>query len=213
MIDRTIRVAGKNDDLSDVLDDTKAARLAISTFRGQALKWIEKIPIRDAEALTSWSYLKKIFQERWSNPSSEQANEVGVFLPREVWTLIFRKLDKRTLRKVASLVCKEWLDIIRFDWIMSGNLTISTPRSFRDIDKILQTYPMLKTLKFKIAETDTNDSIETLKGLEFDSCPYLEMVTVQGNFTNALGFRTRYLQENYEYDFGFPVEVLELMFN
>ena len=38
----------------------------------------------------------------------------SLVLPREIWSIIFRKLDTPTLRKIASLVCKDWLNIIRY---------------------------------------------------------------------------------------------------
>ena len=49
MVDRAIRMAGKNKDGTDVWDDTKVARIAISCLRGQALKWIERIDHKDAD--------------------------------------------------------------------------------------------------------------------------------------------------------------------
>ena len=39
----------KNQDGTDVWDDTKVARIAISCLRGQALKWIERIDHKDAD--------------------------------------------------------------------------------------------------------------------------------------------------------------------
>ena len=38
----------------------------------------------------------------------------SLVLPREIWSIIFQKLDTPTLRKIASLVCKDWLNIIRY---------------------------------------------------------------------------------------------------
>ena len=132
-----------------------------------------------------------------------------MILPREIWTLIFRKLDNWTLREKASLVCKEWLNLIRYDSILSGNLIITTDKGAKDINKFLQSFPMLEAIVLKIPQA----SLEFMKGLNFDCCPGLEKVSVQGDTTDVLGFRISDHQTKYEYDFGFPVEVLEVEFH
>ena len=132
-----------------------------------------------------------------------------MILPREIWTLIFRKLDNWTLREKASLVCKEWLNLIRYDSILSGNLIITTDKGAKDINKFLQSFPMLELIVLKIPQA----SLEFMKGLNFDCCPGLEKVSVQGDTTDVLGFRISDHQTKYEFDFGFPVEVLEVEFH
>ena len=132
-----------------------------------------------------------------------------MMLPREIWTLIFRNLDDCTLRKKASFVCKEWLNLIRYDSILSGNLIITTDKEAKDINKFLQSFPMLEAIVLKIPQA----SLEFMKGLNFDCCPGLEKVSVQGDTTDVLGFRISDHQTKYEFDFGFPVEVLEVEFH
>ena len=100
-----------------------------------------------------------------------------MMLPREIWTLIFRNLDVCTLRKKASLVCKEWLNLIRYDSILSGNLIITTDKGAKDINRLLQSFPMLEGIVFKIPHHDAEASLEFIKGLNFDSCPGLEKVS------------------------------------
>ena len=79
---------------------------------------------KSVKALTSWIELKRIFQQRYFKPTTLPSCKITVFLPSEVWTIIFRKLDATTLRKVASLVCKQWFYIIRNDLILSNDLTV-----------------------------------------------------------------------------------------
>ena len=72
---------------------------------------------------------------------------------------------------------------------------------------------MLKSIQFKIPDCEGNGPLEFIKGLDFDQCYYLKKIIVQGNFTTALGFRSSYRQENFQFDFGFPVDVLEMSFH
>ena len=46
-------------------------------------------------------------------------------LPVEIWVIIFQYFDIETLRKNLSLVCRHWLEIIRNNQKMSGNLTLT----------------------------------------------------------------------------------------
>ena len=71
----------------------------------------------------------------------------------------------------------------------------------------------LKSIQFKIPDCEGNGPLEFIKGLDFDQCYYLKKIIVQGNFTTALGFRSSYRQENFQFDFGFPVDVLEMSFH
>ena len=45
-------------------------------------------------------------------------------LPEEIWVKIFRYLDLKSLQN-AQLVCKNWLDIILNDVILSGEYTLA----------------------------------------------------------------------------------------
>ena len=46
-------------------------------------------------------------------------------LPVEIWVIIFQYFDIATLQKNLSLVCRHWLEIIRNNQKMSGNLTLT----------------------------------------------------------------------------------------
>ena len=74
-------------------------------------------------------------------------------------------------------MCKEWLNLIRYDSILSGNLIITMNKEAKDINKFLQSFPMLEAIVFKIPHHDAEASLEFIKGLNFDSCPGLEKVS------------------------------------
>ena len=46
-------------------------------------------------------------------------------LPIEIWTRIFSYLDFGTLQKRATLVCKDWKEMIRGNSNLSGNLVLN----------------------------------------------------------------------------------------
>ena len=48
-----------------------------------------------------------------------------ISLPTEVWLKIFGYLDFDTVQKEATLVCREWLAIIRNS--LSGHMVLRTP--------------------------------------------------------------------------------------
>ena len=45
-------------------------------------------------------------------------------LPEEIWCLIFRFLDKKSLHN-SQLVCKKWLEIILNDVVLTGEYTLN----------------------------------------------------------------------------------------
>ena len=47
----------------------------------------------------------------------------------------------------------------------------------KDINRLLQSFPMLEGIVFKIPHHDAEASLEFIKGLNFDSCPGLEKVS------------------------------------
>ena len=47
----------------------------------------------------------------------------------------------------------------------------------KDINRLLQSFPMLEAIVFKIPHHDAEASLEFIKGLNFDSCPGLEKVS------------------------------------
>ena len=101
----------------------KLGKLNIN-FEKNNICWKTKVICTAISALTSWIELKRIFQQRYFKSTTLPSSKITVFLPSEVWNIIFRKLDSNTLRKVASLVCKQWFYIIRNDLILSNDLTV-----------------------------------------------------------------------------------------
>ena len=81
------------------------------------------------------------------------------------------------------------------------------------MNKILKSFPVLRTVQFNIPYHDSEGVLEFLKHLNFDDCFQLKKVIMQGNFTETMRFRNRYHQEKYDLDFGFSVEVLEIAFS
>ena len=66
-------------------------------------------------------------------------------LLEEIWTKILSYLDEYTLQNVASLVCKDWLNVIRNDCKLSGHLTLKRFIYFADINSMLRNnWPKLK---------------------------------------------------------------------
>ena len=66
-------------------------------------------------------------------------------LPLEIWKLIFSYMDFTLLQKIATLVCYEWLYIIRNDRFLSGHLLVSKKGlNVPDINLVLQNWPALK---------------------------------------------------------------------
>ena len=80
------------------------------------------------------------------------------------------------------------------------------------MNKILKSFPVLKTIQFNIPYHDSEGASEFLKGLNFGDCYHLRQVKVQGNFTDTIGFQNRTYQKKYDLDFGFTVDVLEIAF-
>ena len=93
-------------------------------------------------------------------------------LPDEMWTEIFGYLDKVTLHKVASLVNKHWLALIRNNQQFSGKIELSK----NYLRKV-----------FKLNDTDGHTSILDCKlhsGLSkmFEGFPKLKVVSIIWNF-------------------------------
>ena len=62
-------------------------------------------------------------------------------LPLEIWKLIFSYMDFTLLQKIATLVCYEWLYIIRNDRFLSGHLLVSKKGlNVPDINLVLQNF-------------------------------------------------------------------------
>ena len=111
--------------------------------------------------------------------------------PSEIWTKIFHALDIFTLREIASLVCKEWYNIVRNDTKMSSELIVNSKQKLgikaEDVNSLLISYPMLKTLHIFL-----NENEDILEELNFNQNTYLTKVIVNGNFNEPLGFRGKW---------------------
>jgi len=92
-------------------------------------------------------------------------------LPPEVWSKILRMLDPLTLRRSASLVCKDWLDLIRNDSKMSGAICTSYTLcgtgckdswNIEEVKSFLDSFPMLKILQIPICDFE-QDIFERFK--------------------------------------------------
>ena len=55
-------------------------------------------------------------------------------LPIEIWTKIFSYLDYESLQDNATLVCKEWFEIIRNSSNLSGRLVLHLPMKPPNMD-------------------------------------------------------------------------------
>ena len=92
-------------------------------------------------------------------------------------------------------MCKEWLNLIRYDSILSGNLIITTDKGAKDINRLLQSFPMLEAVVLKLHHHDAEASLEFIKGLNFDCCPGLEKVSAI-DFT-LFSFKYAYFGTNF----------------
>ena len=150
-----------------------------------------------------------------------------MIFPREIWTKIFHELDRFTIREIASLVCKEWLNIVRNDFKLSSEIIVNSKEKLcikaSEINSLLLSYPMLKTLHIFLQENE-----DILEELNFEPCIYLTKVVVNGNFNDQMGFRgewehLRQIQRStmypnakkkkFDYEFCFPVDVTQIVFN
>jgi len=134
-------------------------------------------------------------------------------LPREIWAIIFGMMDRVTLKETLMFVCKDWMYMARNELELSRFLIVKIEKGIQDLNQVLESYPMLKKIQFRIPQDDCINSKEFIKALNFENCCRLKKVTAQGDFSNSFGFRNKYQQEKYKVDIGFPVEVLEITFN
>ena len=66
-------------------------------------------------------------------------------LLEEVWIKIFAYLDPHCRQNIASIVCKDWLNIIRNYCRLSGHLTLKRFIYFADVNSMLRNnWPKLK---------------------------------------------------------------------
>ena len=70
----------------------------------------------------------------------------------EIWGNIFGYLDFTTIQKTATVVCKEWQEIIRSDSKLSGHLVLYLPP--KKVDNNLLTALQSKSFPYKIQRID-----------------------------------------------------------
>ena len=70
----------------------------------------------------------------------------------EIWGKIFGYLDFTTIQKTATVVCKEWKEIIRSDSKISGNLVLYLP--LKKLDNNLLTALQSKSFPDQIQRID-----------------------------------------------------------
>ena len=118
-----------------------------------------------------------------------------------------------TLHEGASLVCKEWLCIIRNDPRLSSYFSTSKTLNFNEISGILLSFPVLKSIGFKTDKSQDFELEDLLSKVDFNSSPYLEEVILKGNLLKG-GFAKEIFNQNGE-NFGsldwFNIE--EIVFN
>ena len=104
-------------------------------------------------------------------------NENIVFLiPEEIWIDVFSYFDFTTLQNVLTLVCKEWLRVIRNSFRLSGRLNVRPGTQLADVNSMLKTWQEIKVLQ---VEKDVN-----FEHLNVKSCAKLEKVLIYGCFNN-----------------------------
>ena len=114
-------------------------------------------------------------------------------LLEEIWCLIFRYLDKKSLQN-TQLVCKKWLDIILNDVVLTGEYHLKT----RDLTSSEINNILLKRKKLKIfrcydyhisnlSDDEVRDLEEIgilsdLRFVDFKVCKDLKKVVVGNHF-------------------------------
>ena len=101
-------------------------------------------------------------------------------LPEEIWRQIFAYLDFKSLQKVATVVCSDWLEIIRKDSDLSGHLLVSQKGlDVSDINLVLRNWPALRVIELS-KEVEVDD-------LNFSTCPLMKKVIFHWT-SGSLGF-------------------------
>ena len=72
-----------------------------------------------------------------------------VEVPQEIWILIFKYLDFKTLQCKAILVCKKWFELIRSNSTLSGEFTLNTQVA-SEIESLLSHWKKLKVIRSPI---------------------------------------------------------------
>ena len=105
-----------------------------------------------------------------------------VELPQEIWILIFKYLDFKTLQCKAILVCKKWFELIRSNSTLSGEFTLHTQVA-SEIESLLSHWKKLKVLRSPILVKKCEKLIDFGVELDFQNvnlkaCKHLKKVIV-----------------------------------
>ena len=115
-------------------------------------------------------------------------------LPKEIWIHIFSFLDFESLQKRSTLVCQNWLAIIRNDCYLSGELRLNYNQKLMssDINSVLANWKKLKILRIsrfrkinleseKLIIYDNIGEVD-LRNVNLKVCKSLDKVIVPHNF-------------------------------
>ena len=96
-------------------------------------------------------------------------------LPPEIWNLVFHFLDPTSLRKGASLVCKDWLLNIRNDPRLSSEFLTTSYLAYKDVNSIFVSFPTLHTIQFQT----TSYKHKNFQKIDFDCAAKLKEVILE----------------------------------
>ena len=94
-------------------------------------------------------------------------------LPNELLLHIFRFLPQFTVQGFLTKVSNKWLNVIRNDTLLSGELSIVPSKE--NINSVLKDWPKLQVLKIPINE---EVKAEALKNVDIKLCPDLQKVEI-----------------------------------
>lgn len=96
-------------------------------------------------------------------------------LPPEIWNLVYHFLDPTSLRKGASLVCKDWLFNIRNDPHLSSEFFSTSYLAYKDVNSIFVSFPILHTIQFQT----TSYKHKNFQKIDLDSATKLKEVILE----------------------------------
>ena len=100
----------------------------------------------------------------------------ALLIPEEIWIEVFSYFGFTTLQNVLTLVCKEWLRVIRNSFRLSGRLNVRPGTQLEDVNSMLKTWQEIKVLQ---VEKDVK-----FEHLNVKTCAKLEKVLIYGCFSN-----------------------------
>lgn len=117
--------------------------------------------------------------------SSRQGQAVWYEIPNEIWSEIFRYLDKKSVLQ-ATEVCKRFKQVIRSDvtFSMFSSLTIKIedlcqPVNYEDLTQIINGFPTISTLMLKSEKSEHLEFLKQIpKEIDFSQNVNLTRVSV-----------------------------------